>query len=886
MRSVLPSRARRFFRLALQGRAFLESEVDDEIQFHIAERTEQLLRQGLSADVARAEATRRFGALGKARASLTRSAARRDRRVRIRERVTAVAQDVRVSWRSLRRSPSFLVVAVLCLALGIGANAAIFSVINGVLLRPLPFPHPERLVRVWRKGAAPPGIYEIVTAQSRSYGALGGFEDARMVSVTGAGAPVRYSASNVTGNLFAVLRVQAAIGRTFLPEDNDQGHDRIVLISNSMWRERYGGDPGILGHALSIDGISRTIVGVMPRDFRFPSADVQLWTPARFAPAAPDYWWGGPLRLVGRLANGVSPSRAEAEAATVFARARGAFPMRMPQSWGTDVDVVSLRESMVGDVRSTLVLLLAAVGLVLLIACVNVATLYVDRASAREREIAVRSALGAGRGRIAAQLLTESLVIASLGAAGGLALAAAGVRILVAMLPPGTPRAADIRVDGHVLAFTAVLALLSGLAFGMLPALRASRLDVQSSLRNDGRTGTSARRVHESRMLAIAQIALAVIIVSAAGLLLKSFWRLRQVDLGFNATRVLAAEIPLPSFDHDTSARGPAFYEGVLDRVRTLPGVSVAAAATSIPFEATAYPAAMEVEAHPTPPGGVPAEPIRTTVTPDYFRALGIPVLHGRAFTDADRAGTPAVAVIDETAATMFWPMENAIGQRIRYVWLNDWITIVGVVGSVKRDSLSGSAQPSIYLPMAQAFAQEMRIVVRTTGTIRTGELASELRGAVSAVDATVPITDVRPLDGLIAESARQARFIVLLLVLFATVALLLGATGIYGVMTASVTRRTREIGIRMALGATARSALRLVLHESAVVTIAGILIGFVGAIATGRMLRGLLFGVGVVDIPVLLMVAVLLPTVTLLASLAPARRASRVDPLRAIKTE
>lgn len=860
--------------------------MDDEIRFHIAERTEQLVRQGMSPDVAHTQAIRKFGSIGTARASLARSAARRDRRVRYRERIEGVAQDVRISWRGLRRSPSFLVVAVLCLTLGIGANAAIFSVIDGVLLRPLPFPHPERLVRIWRHGATAPGIYQIVKEQSRSYSALGGFEDARMVSVTGAGAPVRYSASDVTGNLFGVLGEHAAIGRAFLSEDNEPGHDRIVVISNSLWTERYGSDRGIVGRVLTIDGIPRTIVGVMPPGFRFPSADVQLWTPALFQPAAADYWWGAPLRLVGRLASGVSPSHAEAEASTVFARARAAFPIRMPQNWGTDVDVVSLRESVVGSARSTLVLLFAAVGLVLLIACVNVATLYVDRASGREREIAVRAALGAGRGRIATQLLTESLIVASLGAVGGLALAAAGVRILVAMLPPGTPRAAEIAVDGHVLAFTSVLALLSGIGFGLLPALRASRLDVQSSLRNDGRTGDAPRRLSESRVLVTAQIALAVIIISAAGLLLKSFWRLRQVDLGFDTTRVLAAEVPLPSFDRDTAARAPAFYDAVLDRARAIPGVRVAAAATSVPFGAIAYPAAMETEAHPTQPGAAPLEPVRTTVTADYFRALGIPVLRGRPFTDADRAGAPAVAVIDAAAAKTFWPTEDPIGQRVRYVWLHDWITIVGVVGSVKRDSLSSEAQPSIYMPMAQAFAEEMHVVVRTTGAMRAGEFATQLRGAVAAVDPTVPITNVQALDGLVADSTSRTRFSVVLLVLFAAVALLLGAAGIYGVMTASVSRRSREIGVRMALGATARSALRLVIRESAVVAMAGILLGIAGSIATTRLLRGLLFGVGVIDVPVLLSVAALLAIVAVIASLAPARRASRVDPVTAIRTE
>lgn len=887
MSSSLPPRATRAFRLALRRPATAGDEMDEEIRFHLEARTEQLVRQGLSVEQARAEAARRFGSMSEARARLQRSASHRASRLWMRELADIVRHDARIAWRGLRRSPGFVALAVLCLALGIGANAAIYSVINAVLLRPLPFTDPARLVRVWPTAAAPPGVYEILRRDSRAYSGLAGFGDAHKVSATGSGAPVRYTVSDVTANLFDVLGVRPALGRTFVSGDNTAGQNNVAVLSYGVWRDHYGANTGVIGTTLTIDGVARTIVGVMPMDFHFPSADVQLWIPALFAPEVPSaYWWGRPLRLVARLAPGASIGQAHAEAAILFPRARAAFPMRMPDEWGRDVDVVSLRESVVGAARPTLLLLFAAVGFVLLIACVNVATLYVDRAAAREREIAIRAALGAGRARIVTQLLTESLIVAALGAAAGLVIAAGGVRALVAMLPSGTARAEEIAVDGHVLGFTLALAALSGLAFGMLPALRATKLDVQSSLRRDGRTGDAPRHTAATRALAIGQIALAVVIVTAAGLLLKSFWRLHHVDLGFDTNHVLAAEVPLPSFDRDTTTRGPAFYAAVVARTRTIPGVSIAAAASSLPFGATGYPAAMEIEAHPTPPGSIPPLPIRTSVTPDYFRALAIPLLRGRAFTDADRAGSSLVTIIDSSAAKVYWPNEDAIGQRIRYVWDKNWLTVVGIVGDVTRDSLSSSVQPSLYLPMAQSFAQEMLIVTRAATNADIEKLSPALRTVVADVDPTVPVSDVHSLDGFVADSAARTRFATTLLVLFAAVALLLAATGIYGVMTAGVSRRAREIGVRMALGATSRGVLGMVLRESVTVAAVGVVLGAAGAVAAGALLRGLLFGVGAIDLPVLAAVAALLAAVAVLASLEPARRASRIDPLAAIRAE
>ncbi|MEP7087780.1 MAG: ABC transporter permease [Gemmatimonadota bacterium] len=858
----------------------------DEIRFHLDARVDQLVLQGFTRDQAREEAYRLFGPIASAGPRLRASALKRERHLRAREVLGNARRDVRFAIRGLIRAPGFFAVAVACVALGIGANAAIYSVINAVLLRPLPFAHPERLVRVWTKGAAAPGIYESLRADNRSYAGLAGYVDGLKVSVTGVGTPIRYDAAAVTANLFDVLAVRPEIGRAFLTGENKEGSSHVVLLSHAVWRERFGSDPGILGSTIEVDGISHAIIGVMPAEFRFPHGNVQLWVPAVFAPSAPSYWWGAPLRLIARLKSDRSIEQARAEAPGMLLRARGRFPMRMPDEWGRDADVVPLQESVVGSERPTILILSVAVGLVLLLACVNVATLYIDRATAREREFAIRSALGAGRARVLAQLLTESLVVAGLGGAASIAIALIAVRALVSILPPGTPRAEFIAVDAHVLAFTLLLAVASGIAFAMLPALRARRLDVQASLRKDSRSGDSPRQGSAMRALAIAQVTLAVVIVTGAALVLKSFWQLRQVELGFDTAHVLITEIPLPSFDADTATRAPAFYSAVVERSKKVPGIRFAAAASALPFGATAYPAAMEVEAHPTPVGGVPALPVRTTITPDFFRALGIPLLRGRDFEDSDRQGAPKVAIVDAAAAKTYWPGEDAVGQRIRYVWLQDWITIIGVVGNVKRDSMSGVSEPSIYVPMNQGFAQEMHLILRASSGLDEISTQHTLRAKIATIDGTVPVSEIRSLDEAVTSSAARTRFTALLLSLFAVLALLLAAMGIYGLMSALVSRRTREIGIRVALGATSRGIVRMVLRESGVVTLAGIACGVVGAIVMSRLLRGMLFGVGRVDLLVLATVSAILAMVAVLAALPSARRASRLDPLIAISSE
>ncbi|MEO7361452.1 MAG: ABC transporter permease [Gemmatimonadaceae bacterium] len=874
----------RVFQLATRKRDGVANEASDEVLFHLQERQEQLIAQGLNETAARTEAERRFGNVVAAKDSLVVSSERLHRRNAWKESFSSVALDVQFALRSLRRSPSFVAIALACLTLGIGANVAIFAVVDGVLLKPLPFQNPSQLVRVWGDAGVPSGIYEIIERESKSYAMLEGAERALQQSMTGIGEPTRVMVSQTTAGIFNALGVSAVVGRAFDPGDNEVSAPQRAVLSHANWRSRFGGDSSVVGKTVKLDGVSRTIAGVMPPQFSFPDASVQLWVPASFARTSPGYWWTTYFTLIGRLKPGVTVEQARTEAAVVFPRARSAFPMRMPDRWGANVDVIPLQESVVKASRSTMVLLYGAVGLVLLVACVNVAGLYIARTILRSREIAVRTALGAGRARIARLLMVESALIAVMGAASGLAFASLLLRGLVSVLPSDTPRLAEIAIDGRVLAMTLVLSVGTAVIFGLLPLLYVARRDFASALRSDSRSGSSRVTARASWALAVAQVALAVTLVASAGLLVKSLWQLQSVDLGFATTNVLSAEIPLPAFANDSAARTPQFYDAVVQQARAIPGVTAVAIASSLPFGDGIQTAAMETEAHPAKPGEVGPLPQLSSVSADYFRVLNIPLLRGRMLNDADRSNTLRVGVIDEAGARAFWPNGEAIGQRIRFVWDKEWFTIVGVVGNVKRDSLSSQSQPSLYLPSSQTFARPMRVVIQSS--LPAAIIGSSLRAAVARVDATVPVGETVPLSRIVNGSAARQRFAALLLAAFGITALLLGAVGIYGVVNASVQQRTREIGVRMALGATKQNVLRTVLEQSFVISGVGVVVGFAGSLASAKLLRGLLFGVSATDFTVLSAVVVLLAVVSVGAALAPALRASRVDPLTAIRAE
>ena len=889
----LGSGIRRLLRQPAGARA-IEREVDDELTFHVETRIDVLVAQGMTRQAAEAQARREFGDLRAAHdeiAAIDRGRVQRERRADWWE---ALLQDTRFATRALLGRPSFLVIASVTLGLGIGANAAIFSVVDAALLKPLPYAEPDRLVSVWPDGAMMPGVFVEVRNGDRTLDPIAGYSGGAAVSMTGASEPARLVMSEVTSRFFDVLGARAELGRTFLEGEDQPGRHRLAVLGHALWQQRFGGDRGVIGRSIVVDGIPRTIVGVMPADFRFPSPAIDLWVPISLdaSPANIGRYWGtSHLNVIGRLRPGVSVAQAQQQIAILVDRSRGSFPWRMSDAWGTGVTVVPLERKVVGDIGPMLLLLFGSVAVVLLIACVNVANLLLGRAAGREREIAIRASLGAGRGRIVRQLLTESVMLGLVGGALGLVVALLGVRALLLLIPEGMPRVTEVAIDTRVLAFTMVTALATGLGFGLAPALRASQPTLQAVLgatRNAG--GTLARR-RLSELLVVGQIALGVVLVAGAGLLIKSFWRLHQVELGFRPEQVIAADIPIPAFPSDSMVRARAFFDRVLERAREIPGVRSVAVASVLPFGGVGSMQssfAADIEANPVPPGGSAPMLVHTVVSDDYFRTMGIPLLRGRGFTLADRDSTPAVAVVDELTAKQLWPNADPVGQRFKPVWVKPWVTVVGVVGTVKRDSLSSAGEVSIYLSTRNTagfwFPTQMTLALRTDATVAA--VAPRLRAAVASVDPTVPVKAVRRVVDLVSDSAARARFTMLLLATFAAVALVLGAVGVYGVVAYAVARRTREIGVRMALGARGSDVLAMVLREGGTLTAVGVALGVAGALATSRVLAGFLFGVTPTDLAVFVSVPAVLGIVALGACVIPARRAARVDPVTALRSD
>ena len=889
----LGSGIRRWLRAPESARV-IEREVDDEIRFHVETRIDVLVASGMTRQAAEQQARREFGDVSEAHAEISaidRGRASRERRA---DWWDALGQDVRFATRALLGRPSFLIVAATTLALGIGANAAIFSVVDAALLKPLPYAHPDRLVSVWPSGAMMPGVFVEVRNGQRTLDPIAGYSGGMAVSVTGAAEPARLVQSEVTSRFFDVLGVRPEIGRTFLDGEDQPGRDRLIVLGHALWQQRFGGERTVIGRSVTVDGITRTVVGVMPAGFRFPSPTIDFWVPVSLdaSPAKVGTYWGtSHLNVIGRLRPGVTIAQAQQDVATLVDRARASFPWRMPDAWGTNVTVIPLDRHVVGDVGPLLLVLFGSVGVVLLIACVNVANLLLGRAASREREIAIRASLGAGRGRIVRQLLTESVLLGLVGGVLGVLVAVGGVRGLLALVPAGMPRITEVAVDGRVLAFAMVTALVTGVGFGLAPALRASRPTLQAVLgatRNAG--GTLARR-RLSEILVVGQIALGVVLVVGAGLLIKSFWRLHQVDLGFRPEQVVAADIPIPAFASDSTTRSRLFFDAVLERARAIPGVRSVSVASVLPFGGAGSMQssfAADIEANPVAPGGSSPMLVRTIVSDDYFRTMGIPLLRGRAFTTADRDSAPAVAIVDELTAKRLWPNADALGQRFRPVWVKPWVTVVGIVGTVKRDSLNSAGEVSVYLPTGNIagfwFPTQMTLVVRAAADV--GTLTQQIRSAVASVDASVPVKSVRPLDVLVSDSAARARFTMLLLAMFAAVALTLGAVGIYGVVAYAVARPTREIGVRMALGARSSDVLGMVLREGGLLTAFGVTLGIAGAFATSRVLARFLFGVTATDPAVFVAVPAMLALVALGACAIPARRAARVDPVTALRSE
>lgn len=808
--------------------------------------------------------------------------------------MNGLIQDVRYALRQLRKSPGFTAVAVITLALGIGANTAIFSLVNGILLVSLPYPNPAELVSV--TGTYPKGAFVAMHEQVHTMD-VATYAEGHEFNLTRFGEPVRLTGTAVSAELLSILGVQPELGRTFHAGDDAPGDDRYVVLSHNLWEQRFGRDAAIIGRSIELEGVSRQVLGVMPADFRFPSPKTQLWVPLHNEPGNPStYWAGDYMPVIGRLRPGATMPQAAAEIRLFQSHVFALFPWRMPADWNADVSVVQLQNGMVADVRVRLLLLLGAVALVLLIACANVANLSLSRAASREKEMGIRSALGAGRRRIARQTLTESVLLSTLGGMFGLALAAAGMSLLKTALPADTPRLADVHLDWRVLIFTGALALVTGFIFGLAPALQLSRCAPAESLNSAGRGASVSVSQWLRNSLAIAEVAFAVLLVTSAGLLIRSFWMLSHVDPGFRSEQILTARItPNESFCDDT-ARCLAFYRSVLERATTTLGVSGAALVNTLPLGGRVTKRSFELEDYMDLPTGT-TEPLfwLDVVTPDYFRVMGIPLLAGRWFTPADETGGSPVAVISAETERRFWKQRDVVGKHVRFVGEKNWRTVIGVVADVRAYDLQSSVpsylRGTAYVPYtSHATLEDGRVPAEMTIAIRTAaegqQVGATLRHIVQELGPDVPVSEVQRMHAIISQAASTPASTASLFTAFAGVALALGMVGVYGVLAFLVSKRAREMGIRMALGAQRRDVLLLVMKEGGKFCVAGITLGLLGSFVLTRLLASQLYGVGPMDPVTFTGVAIIMAVVTMAACYIPARRATRVDPLVALRYE
>jgi len=797
----------------------------------------------------------------------------------------AILQDLRYCVRLLVKNPGFTVAALIALALGIGANTAIFTVVNAVLLRPLPFREPERLVMVWNKGAeaaggdrTPLAVADLLDwrAQQTSSEEVGAFQYA-FFNYPGHELPERVRGAGVTSNFFSILGASAALGRTFEPDEERPGAQRVAVISEAFRQRHFAGDSEILGRVISLSGATYTIVGVMPAAFDFPARDVELWTALQLQPPTRR----GPyfLRGVARLKPGATPDQARAELDSM----KSSFTDEK-----LDFNVLAINEFIVGDVRTALLVLVAAVTFVLLIAASNVANLLLVRAAAREKEISIRVALGASRARIVRQLLTESLLLALAGGAFGVLLAMWGVDVLLRIAPESIPRLDQIGIDARVLGWTALLSMATGVAFGLAPAWHGSRLNLNETLKEGGRgtTETGARRKWRN-LLVVSEVAMAVMLLVGAGLLINSFMRLQGVDPGINPQQVLTMRLTLRGPRYPNGQQVNAFYDQLLERVRSVPGVRAAAVSNSLPPDRTEFSDDFTVEGQPVAVTETPpiADVIR--VSQDYFSVLGLPLRSGRYFNEADTRNAPIVTIVNESLARQFFAKQDPIGMRVNMGDESNpyWATIVGVVGDVKYAGLAANTQPALYQSAAQGRSWDIFLIVKSEPADALS-LTVPVRNEIMSVDAELPVTQISTLEQHLSESIAQPRFRTTLIGIFAAVALILASVGIYGVISYSVSQRTHEIGIRMALGAEARDVMSLVVKQGLMLTATGLGIGLLGAFLLTRLMSTLLFGVTATDPLTFVVISVLLTGVALAACLVPARRAAKVDPMVALRYE
>lgn len=820
-------------------------------------------------------------------------------------------QDLRYGLRMLARNPGFTAVAVLTLAIGIGGTTAIFSFVNAVLVRPLPYPESERLALV--APASPDGTPSNVTAvtpgdfldwqaQNRTFERMAAFSGATF-SLTGAGEPERLSGASVTSDFFRTLGVAPILGRGFTGDDAGvvgggeftwgQALGEVVVISERLWRRRFGSDPGIIGRSMTLDGQPFTVVGVMPADFTFP-LDLfrfpggRVWQPPDFWASAtlePGYRNNALLQVVARLKRDATFEWAQTDLRTVAAR----INQTLPTERRGGVLIEPLHERIVGDVKPLLTVFLGAVGFVLLIACVNVANLLLARAAARQKEVAVRAALGSGRWRLIRQFVTESVLLGLLGGSAGVFVAIWGVDLALGLMPAGSlPRLQETGFDPHALVFTMVISILSGLIFGLAPAFHSSGASLVGSLKDGASTERPRLRILDC--LVMAEVALAFVLLVGAGLLVRSFVRLTSVDPGFRPEHTLTLSVTLPENAYETSEQMRTFARTAVERIATMPGVVHSAVVNWLPLGGSMLSGSIIVEGIPQSTRGLWAS--KPAVTPDYFRAMGIPLLRGRAFSERDTANAPGVAIVTEQLARRLWPGTNAIDRRLKIGFgpadSQPWLNVVGVVGAVRGIQLAEEAQAAVYVPIEQApvpfLLRSQSFVVRTAADPLS--VAAAVRREIRNVDPNLPVDRVETMENLVASSVAEPRFRSAVLTAFATAALLLVATGILGVLAYAVTRRTREIGVRMALGAQRVDVLRLVVGHAFKMTIAGVALGLAAAVGLTRVLTRYLYEVRPTDPVSLAAASVLLLAVALVAIYVPARRAIRVEPLTALRAE
>jgi predicted permease len=882
--TTLASRIRAWFSL---GRA--DQEFESELEAHLDMLTDENVRQGMPPDEARRAARIKLGGVTQLKET--------NRELHGLPFIETFLQDTRYAFRTLRKNLGFTGVAVLTLALGIGANTAIFSVVYAVLLKPLPYANPNQLVSAFQAntqeavpetGTSYPNFEEWL-AQNHVFSGLATI-DFHQLTLTGLGEPSEVNTCVVTPEHFAVLDVKPLQGRVFFPEDGKRGAPPVVIVSENLWRGTLGADPKILGSSIILDKRPFTIVGIMPASFRSPfiNSKPEVWIPLVQDPLFGSWMarrGGHWLAVFGRLKPGVSIAQAQAEMDAISERLANEFPA---ENKGWTVRLVPMQKEIVGDVRTALLVLLGAVGLVLLIACANIANLLLTRATSRSKEIAVRTALGAGRSRIIRQLLSETAVLGLLGGVIGIALAYWGVRALSSLLPDNLPRVNAIRVDNFVLIFALALSAIASVAFGIVPALFASKSDIQSSLREGGgRSGESGNRRRARSFLAAAEIALAMVLLVAAGLLLRSFSKLTSVSPGFESHNVVKAEVSLPQFQYSKPQQWTAFSDELLAHLQAQPGLQDSAIGIPVPITNGYINLAFEIVGVPPASRSDSRLANYVSVSPNYFRVMGIPLLSGRIFNQQDIASAPFVTLISKAFAQRYFPNQDPIGKRLNFGFPPNGDVnreIVGIVGDVRDMSLGDAPGPMMYVPFAQAPFWGANLVVKST--LSASAVTAAIRQEVQKIDKDLPVTDVGKLPDLLDASVSQQRFRTFLLGLFAAMALILAATGIFGVISYSVSCRTNEIGIRVALGASRATILRMILRETLLLTFAGLLTGIPCALIAAHLIGHMLFGVSVNDPITLTAVAFTLTAVASLAGFIPACRAMQVDPMVALRHE